>query len=95
MATLAGPDQKESLHCEVDVAQLASGPWDGRRYPYIPSVPLSIAGDLRFANARETLDPVTYEVLRWRLWGLNLEHADTIRRVSGTPVIRIPELGTL
>ena len=87
MAPLANTDRAKSVHREVDVAALPGGPWDGRRYPYIPSVPLKVAGDLRFVAEREEVDPVTYEVLRWRLWGLNLEHADTIRRVSGTPVI--------
>ena len=33
------------------------------------------------------LDPVTYQVLRNRFWAINLDHSDTIRRVSGSPVI--------
>ncbi len=34
-----------------------------------------------------TLDPVTYQVLRWRFWNINLEHSDTIKRASGTPIV--------
>lgn len=33
-----------------------------------------------------TLDPVTYEILRHRLWSINDEAATTIARVSGSPV---------
>ncbi|MET0180476.1 MAG: hydantoinase B/oxoprolinase family protein, partial [Novosphingobium sp.] len=32
-------------------------------------------------------DAVTYQVLRWKLWTINLEHSDTIKRVSGSPAI--------
>jgi N-methylhydantoinase B len=68
-------------------ANLSSVTWDGRRYSYMPSAPLRVSEKLRIADASTSSDPVTYEVLRWRLWGLNLEHADTIRRISGTRVI--------
>jgi N-methylhydantoinase B len=33
-----------------------------------------------------TLDPITYEILRHRLWSINDEAATTIARVSGSPV---------
>jgi N-methylhydantoinase B len=33
------------------------------------------------------LDPVTFEVISTKLWNVNEEHADTIRRVSGSPIV--------
>src|SRR5205807_1931802 len=32
-------------------------------------------------------DPITFEVISTKLWNINEEHADTIRRVSGSPVV--------
>ncbi len=43
---------------------------------------------LAFHTAIEPdLDPVTYEVVRSKLWNLNLDHGDTIRRVSGSGIV--------
>ena len=33
------------------------------------------------------IDPVSYQVLRWRFWNINLKHDDTIRRVCGTSIV--------
>jgi N-methylhydantoinase B len=33
------------------------------------------------------VDPVTYEVLRHRLWSINEEHGLTIARISGSPIV--------
>ena len=41
---------------------------------------------MREALAREKLDPVTFEVLRHRLWQVNDEAGQTIRLVSGSPI---------
>jgi N-methylhydantoinase B len=38
-----------------------------------------------FADAEEP-DPVTFEVLRHRLWAINEEHGTTLLRMSGSPV---------
>ena len=35
---------------------------------------------------RVTLDPVTFEVLRHRIWSINDESAVTLKRISGSPV---------
>jgi N-methylhydantoinase B len=68
--------------------QLEGGPWDGRNFGYIPPPELSISPDLELHEEFDLdLDPITYEVLRNRFWNLNLDHSDTIRRVSGTAVI--------
>ena len=76
---------------EVDPAFLGDQVWDGRGdFSYIPPP----APELRIAPGLELhtdcdldLDPVTYQVLRNRFWSINLDHSDTIRRVSGSPVI--------
>ena len=34
-----------------------------------------------------TVDPITYEVVRHRLWSLNEEHGITIARISGSPIV--------
>jgi N-methylhydantoinase B len=73
---------------EVDDATLAGGPWDGRKYSYIPSAELGIPASVPLHNVYDTeLDPVTYQVIRWKLWSMNLEHSDTIRKVSGSSII--------
>ena len=73
---------------EVDIESLEGGPWDGRNYGYIPTPGLPIDPKLELhGDFTLELDPVTYQVLRNRFWAINLDHSDTIRRVSGSPVI--------
>ena len=76
---------------EVDPAFLAGASWDGRgRFPYIPPAAPDLKVSPRLALHTEfdlDLDPITYQVLRNRFWSINLDHSDTIRRVSGSPVI--------
>lgn len=60
--------------------------WDGRTYPYIPGKPLRIAPGLRLhTRAAEQIDPVTYEVVRHAMWNINVEHGNTIMKISGSP----------
>ena len=55
---------------------------------YIPDAQLEVDPSLTFhAESDETIDPITYEVIRSKLWNLNLDHGDTIRRVSGSSVV--------
>jgi N-methylhydantoinase B len=35
------------------------------------------------------IDPITYEVIRHRLWSLNEEHGMTIARISGSPIVAL------
>jgi N-methylhydantoinase B len=35
------------------------------------------------------IDPITYEVIRHRLWSLNEEHGITIARISGSPIVAL------
>jgi N-methylhydantoinase B len=63
--------------------------WDGVTQSYRPradwrtnvSEVLSIHDD-----ATDDVDPVTYEVIRHRLWTINMSHGETVTRVSGSPV---------
>jgi N-methylhydantoinase B len=76
---------------EVDPAFLGDVAWDGRgEYPYVPppSSQLRISPRLELHTEFDLdFDPFTYQVLRNRFWSINLDHSDTIRRVSGSPVI--------
>lgn len=40
----------------------------------------------RRGNSRVRLDPITFEVLRHRIWSINDESALTLKRISGSPV---------
>lgn len=58
------------------------------RNGYIPPDTLVVDPSLRFHEGTDTaLDPVTYEVIRSKLWNLNVDHSDTIRRVSGSNIV--------
>ncbi|HVW33223.1 MAG TPA: hydantoinase B/oxoprolinase family protein, partial [Acidimicrobiia bacterium] len=74
-------------HREVDPAALEGGPWNGVRYSYVPPERLAVDPSVAFHDDFDVdLDPITYQVLRWRLWNTNLEHSDTVKRVSGSPI---------
>jgi len=60
--------------------------WDGRTYPYIPPKRLNTHPSLSLHTAAaEAIDPVTYEVVRHALWNINVEHGNTIMKISGSP----------
>jgi N-methylhydantoinase B len=62
--------------------------WDGKAYPYKPRPDIPIGGGLTLhTEVADELDPISFEVLSNRMWNLNEEHADTIQRVSGSPVV--------
>lgn len=62
--------------------------WNGRDLPYRPAEPLRISDRLALHTDDDAeLDPVTFEVISTKLWNVNEEHADTIRRVSGSPIV--------
>lgn len=61
--------------------------WDGRTYPYAPPKKLSIAPGLKLhTKAKRAIDPVTYEVVRHAMWNVNVEHGNTIMKISGSPI---------
>ncbi len=73
---------------QADLEALGGGPWDGRRYSYIPRHPLPVPKHVSLHDEFEReLDPITYQVLRSRFWHLNLEHGDVLVRSSGSMVI--------
>lgn len=65
--------------------------WDGRVHSYRPAEdwrarlsPSLVLHD----EADGELDPITFEVIRHRLWTINLAHGDTVTRISGSPVFQ-------
>jgi N-methylhydantoinase B len=61
--------------------------WNGDVYPYVAPAKLDIHESLELhTEADETVDPVTYEVLRHALWNVNVEHGESIIRTSGSPI---------
>jgi len=96
LTTLENPQQSTSCvtpdgiirNPQADHETLPEGPWDGRRYAYIPRIPLPVHPNARLHDEFERdVDPITYQVLRSRFWHMNLEHADVLMRVSGSMVI--------
>jgi len=70
---------------QVDFAAIAPGKWDGRDLPYLPRIDLDIDPGLILNTEYDLeIDPITYQVLRSRFWNMNLDHSDTIKRVSGS-----------
>src|SRR4029077_13781864 len=74
---------------QLEPAAYAREVWDGRRNSYVPRLPLRIDPRLPLhTEMDQRVDPITYQVLRSRLWQKNLEHGDVIQRVSGAvPVV--------
>lgn len=61
--------------------------WDGRNYPYVPPSELAIHPDLRLhEEVQREIDPITYEVVRHAMWNVNVEHGNTIMKISGSPI---------
>ena len=76
---------------EVDPDFLQNATWDGRfHHSYVPppAAELRLPPEVQLHSEFDLdIDPITYQVLRNRFWSINLDHSDTIRRVSGSPVI--------
>lgn len=65
--------------------------WDGRLHSYRPAHDWisRVSPDLELYTEMENdLDPVTFEVIRNRLWTINLAHGETLTRISGSPVFQ-------
>src|SRR4051794_20972229 len=63
------------------------GFWDGVRHSYIPPDHLTIDPSLKLHSSVATdIDPVTYEVVRYSLLSINLEHSDLIQRLCVSPI---------
>jgi hypothetical protein len=87
----AGRDRAATeLYCGSELVPEARdrGTWDGGVLPYVPAPFGDEVAGLPLSREYDTdIDPVSYQVLRWRLWNINLEHDDTIRRVCGTSIV--------
>jgi N-methylhydantoinase B len=61
--------------------------WDGKVYPYIPSDPLQVDPSIHFHDQiDDDLEPITFEVVRYAMWNVNVEQGNTLLRVSGSPI---------
>ncbi|MCU1350925.1 MAG: hypothetical protein JWM05_134 [Acidimicrobiales bacterium] len=60
--------------------------WESLRDGYLPPEKLDVSGVDLHTDYEADVEPITYEVLRSRLWSINWDHQDTIRRVSGSGV---------
>ncbi|GGE20257.1 N-methylhydantoinase [Polymorphobacter glacialis] len=68
----------------------AATDWNGRTHSYRPKPDWSdrISPNLALhTDFDDNLDPVTFEVLRQKLWTINLAHGETITRISGSPLL--------
>jgi N-methylhydantoinase B len=58
------------------------------RYGYTPPSKLQIDPSLTLHEDHGgDIDPITYEVIRSKLWDLNLDHSETIQRTSGSQMV--------
>jgi N-methylhydantoinase B len=65
--------------------QLAAVEWNEKTDGYIgPKDPTTTAPLHR--DSDDGIDPISYEVIRHTLWNINIEHGETILKVSGSPV---------
>ncbi len=79
-------EQKKKASANKSAAEGAMQ-WDGRTYPYCPPRELDIAPGLRLhSKTVKRLDPVTFEVVRHAMWNINVEHGNTIMKISGSPI---------
>ncbi len=65
--------------------------WDGTVHSYRPAADWRrrVSASLQLhEEVAEDLDPVTFEVLRNRLWTINLAHGETLTRISGSPIFQ-------
>ncbi len=61
--------------------------WSSLADGYMPPDELVVPeGLVLHSEHDEEIDPVTYEVLRSRLWSINEDHLNTVRRISGSGV---------
>lgn len=64
--------------------------WDGVQRGYVPGATLDVPSSLRLhAAASGEVDPVTFEVIRYSLMNINLEHGRTLQRLCVSPVTMI------
>ena len=70
--------------------ETGAGDWNGLRHSYRPRPGWKdrVSARVCFHTQRdEAIDPITFEVIRQKLWTINIAHGETITRVSGSPVL--------
>ncbi|MDO8210101.1 hydantoinase B/oxoprolinase family protein [Conexibacter sp. CPCC 206217] len=74
---------------DTEIAVALDAPdWNGKDLPYRPPAEPWTAPRLQLhRESASDIDPIDFEVLSNRFWSINEEHADTIQRVSGSPVV--------
>ncbi len=79
--------EPESVATAAESERLRPNEWDGRTRSYIPGPKLRVSSNLKLhTEESDSIHPVTFEVIRNALWIINQEQADTIRKVSSSPV---------
>jgi N-methylhydantoinase B len=64
--------------------------WDGVQRGYVPGARLNVPASLQLHTAMSTdVDPVTFEVVRYSLMNVNLEHGRTLQRLCVSPVTMV------
>lgn len=65
--------------------------WDGKVHSYDPPPDWRERVEAKLplhSESAEEIDPVTYQVIRNRMYTINMAHGDTVTRVSGSPVFQ-------
>lgn len=66
----------------------ATDQWNGRDQSYRSSPDWqSRIESVELHEQTSDVDPITYEVIRHRLWTINMAHGETVLRASGSPVL--------
>jgi N-methylhydantoinase B len=76
----------------ADARQLAARRRESFQLGYVAPNELAIDPSLQLHRIDESdtdLDPITYEVIRSKLFNLNLDHGATIARTSGSPIMQV------
>ncbi len=61
--------------------------WDGRYHAYIPPEELKINPNLKLhKHVSAKVDPITFEVIRHKLWSINSEHGNTLAKLAVSPI---------
>lgn len=61
---------------------------DSLQNGYLPKEQLIVDPSVQFhSEYDDTIDPITYEVLKSKFWNLNWDHQETIRRAAGSLVV--------
>jgi N-methylhydantoinase B len=69
---------------------MPEGFWDGVVHSYIPPAELRVGGGLELhRDSSADVDPVTYEVIRYALLHVNLEHSALIQRLCVSPIVML------